>query len=68
MDVEFGMFSGAGEDVVYDIVKLAGKHALSDSTINRILEAIADNEEAFKEASDTVVRERVFAHLNRAAW
>jgi hypothetical protein len=68
MDYEFGMFSGAGEDVVYDIVKLAGKHALSDSTINAILKAVSDHEEAFKEASDTVVRERVFGFLNRAAW
>lgn len=67
MEYEFGMFTDTGEEVVSQVVKLACTYALSDTTINQMLVALS-NDEAFAEASDTVVRERVFKYLNRAAW
>lgn len=63
-DLDFGMMSDAGEDMIYDLVKLANKFMLNDSTVNAMLLAIS-NEEVYAEATDTVVRERVFAALGR---
>ena len=65
---EYGMFTGAGEEMMNDFVKFVSRHSLSDATINKILWTIAENEEMYAEASDTVVREQVFAELNRGAW
>jgi hypothetical protein len=67
MNQEFGMFTGAGEDMIYDFVKFANKHQLSDGSIKLMLEAIATNE-LFQEATDTVVRERVYASLTLETW
>ena len=67
MEYEFGMFSDDGEAAVAELVKFAGKYALTDSTINALLEALS-KEEVYSEATDTVVRERVFKYLDRAAW
>ena len=67
VDFEFGMFSDAGEDMIYDLVKFVSKHSVSDDTINAMLELIS-KEEMYAEAADTVVRERVFAYWNRASW
>ena len=64
---EFGMFSDDGEAAVAELVTFAGKYALTDSTINALLEALS-KEEVYSEATDTVVRDRVFAYLNRASW
>lgn len=64
VEVEFGMFTDMGEDVIYDIVKFADKYALNDRSVRLILEALSENE-AFAEAADTVVRENVFKFLGR---
>lgn len=67
MNKDFGMFTDTGEELVSELVRLSGTYALSDSTIKALLKAIS-TEEAFAEATDTVVRDRVFAYLNRASW
>lgn len=64
---EFGMFSDAGEAMINDFVAFANKHQLNDESIIQILWAIAENE-LFFEASDTVVRERVFAKLTNGSF
>lgn len=64
---EFGMFTDAGESMIADFVKFAATHAISDGAIITMLEAIS-TDEMYAEASDTEVRECVFAALNRGAW
>jgi hypothetical protein len=56
------MFSDAGEEAVYQLAVLAKKNALSELSIRMMLEGLAETE-AFEEANDTVVRERVFAYV-----
>lgn len=60
---EFGMFTDAGENLIADVIALARKHQLNDKSVNQILWALSENE-VFAEASDTVVREQVFAVLS----
>lgn len=64
MSLEFGMFTDDGESAVVDVVHLAMKYALNDRSVRLMLEALSENE-TFEEASDTVVRERVFKFLGR---
>jgi len=64
---EFGMFSGAGESMLNDFVAFANKHQLNDKSVTAILWALSENE-LFAEASDTAVREQVFASLTRAEF
>jgi hypothetical protein len=59
---KFGMYSDAGEEAVYQLAVYARKFALCDKSINQMLWALAETE-AFSEASDTVVRENVFAYV-----
>ena len=63
-DKEFGMFTDAGEDMLYDFVKFANKYQLNDKSVTAILWALSENE-VFAEASDTAVREQVFASLTQ---
>jgi len=63
-DREFGMFTDAGEDMLHDFVKFANKYQLNDKSVTDILWALSENE-VFAEASDTAVREQVFASLTQ---
>jgi hypothetical protein len=60
---EYGMFTDMGDDLINDFVLLARRYQLNDASVRLALEAFALNE-TFDEASDTVVRERVFAAVN----
>lgn len=64
---EYGMFTDQGNELIDDVIKLANRHQLHDRSINAILLALAENE-AFDEAADTVVREKVFASLERSSF
>lgn len=64
---EFRMFSDAGDQLIGAFVEFANKYQLNDKSINECLWAISENE-AYAEAADTVVRERVFAALNRSEF
>lgn len=65
---ESGMYTSAGDEMIADFVAFASKYALADKSIVDCLWAISETE-VFKEASDTVVREQVFAALNnRTVW
>lgn len=66
MSLDFGMFTDDGESALVDLVHFANKYALNDRSVRLLLEALSENE-AFEEASDTVVRERVFKFLGRNA-
>ena len=60
---EYGMFTDQGDALIDDLVILANKYQLHDRSINAMLWAISENE-TFAEASDTVVRDTVFATLS----
>ena len=60
--MNFGMYSDSGNHVIQDLVNLANKAQLSDRAVLSMLEALA-KDEMYAEATDTVVRERVFAQL-----
>ena len=62
MNFNFGMYSDLGNYVIQDLVNLANKAQLSDRAVLGMLEALA-KDEMYAEATDTVVRERVFAQL-----
>ena len=64
---EYGMFTDAGESMINEFVTFANKHQLSDGVVNKILWAISEDE-VFAEASDTAVREQVFASLTQGSW
>ena len=59
---KFGMFTESGDEMIADFVVFAGKYQLSNKAVVDALWAIAETE-GFAEASDTVVRENVFAAL-----
>ena len=59
---EFGMFTEAGDYEVYRIVDLAKRANLTWSQVTGLLEQLS-NTEGFEEATDTVVRERVWEFL-----
>lgn len=66
MNTKYGMFTAEGESMIAEFVAFANKHQLSDKSVVDALWAIA-NTEGFAEASDTVVRENVFAALTQGA-
>jgi hypothetical protein len=59
---EFGMFTEKGDYEVYRIVDLAKRANLTWSQVKGLLEQLA-NDLGFEEATDTVVRERVWECL-----
>ena len=59
---EFGMFTEEGDYEVYRIVDLAKRAGLTWHQVTGLLEQLADNQD-FAEATDTVVRERVWEEL-----
>jgi len=59
---EFGMFTEAGDYEVYRIVDLAKRARLTWHQVTGLLEQLS-TESDFAEATDTVVRERVWEEL-----
>jgi hypothetical protein len=64
---EYGMFRDQGDALIDDLVIFANKYQLNDKSINAMLWAISEND-TFSEASDTVVRDNVFAKLQRSSF
>lgn len=59
---EFGMFTEQGDYEVFRIVDLAKRARLTWHQVSGLLQQLADNP-AYEEATDTVVRERVWEEL-----
>ena len=59
---EFGMFTEQGDYEIYRIVDLAKRARLTWHQVSGLLLQLADNP-AYEEATDTVVRERVWEEL-----
>lgn len=59
----YGMFTSEGNDAVHALVIFAKKYNLTLPSVRDMLLALSENHR-FSEATDTVVRERVFAALN----
>lgn len=59
---EFGMFTEEGDYEVFRIVDLAKRARLTWHQVSGLLLQLADNP-AYEEATDTVVRERVWEYL-----
>ena len=64
---EYGMYRDQGDALIDDLVIFANKYQLNDKSINAMLWAISEND-TFAEASDTVVRDNVFAKLQRSSF
>jgi len=62
---EFGMFTEAGDYEVYCIVDLARQAGLTWWQVSGLLQQLS-TESGFEEATDTVVRERVWEELKYA--
>jgi hypothetical protein len=59
---EFGMFTEEGDYEIFRIVDLAKRARLTWHQVSGLLEQLS-NTEGFEEATDTVVRERVWEEL-----
>jgi hypothetical protein len=59
---EYGMFTEEGDYEVFRIVDLAKRARLTWHQVSGLLQQLADNP-AYEEATDTVVRERVWEEL-----
>ena len=59
---EFGMFTEEGDYEVYRIVDLARRARLTWNQVKGLLQQLSSTE-GFEEATDTVVRERVWEEL-----
>jgi hypothetical protein len=59
---EFGMFTEEGDYEVFRIVDLAKRARLTWHQVSGLLEQLS-NTKGFEEATDTVVRERVWEEL-----
>jgi hypothetical protein len=58
IEMNYGMFSDAGNAVVADLIKMAKNHSLSDEIVMAMMNAIA-KDECFGEIEDTEVREEI---------
>ena len=58
----YGMFTPRGNDVVHALVIFAKKYNLTEMTVREMLLALSEDKR-FSEATDTVVRERVFSAI-----
>ena len=63
---EFGMFTEEGDYEVYRIVDLAKRAGLTWWQVSGLLQQLS-TESGFEEATDTVVRERVWEELKYVA-
>ena len=59
---EYGMFTEEGDYEVFRIVDLAKRARLTWNQVSGLLQQLS-NTEGFEEATDTVVRERVWEEL-----
>jgi hypothetical protein len=59
---EYGMFTEQGDYEIYRIVDLAKRARLTWHQVSGLLQQLSDDP-AFEEATDTVVRERVWEEL-----
>ena len=59
---EYGMFTEEGDFEVYRIVDLAKRARLTWNQVSGLLQQLA-SDPAYEEATDTVVRERVWEEL-----
>ena len=59
---EYGMFTEQGDFEVYRIVDLAKRARLTWNQVSGLLQQLA-SDPAYEEATDTVVRERVWEEL-----
>ena len=59
---EYGMFTEQGDFEVYRIVDLAKRARLTWTQVSGLLQQLA-SDPAYEEATDTVVRERVWEEL-----
>ena len=58
--MDFGMFTSEGNVAVFGIVQYAKEHNLSWKTVYQNLVDLANSNEKYAEALDTVVRECVY--------
>jgi len=66
MTTEYGMFTEAGNREIDKIVDFARQYRLSRTQVITALELFANDNPDFAEATDTVVRERVWEELKYA--
>jgi len=63
---DYHMFTDQGDALIHDLVMLVDKYQLHDRSVLLMLSAISEND-TFLEATDTLVREAVFAKLQRSS-
>jgi hypothetical protein len=63
---DYQMFTDQGDALIHDLVMLIDKYQLHDKSVLLLLSAISKND-TFFEATDTLVREAVFAKLQRSS-
>jgi hypothetical protein len=63
---DYQMFTDQGDALIHDLVMLNDKYQLHDKSVLLLLSAISKND-TFFEATDTLVREAVFAKLQRSS-
>jgi len=63
---DYKMFTDQGDALIHDLVMLIDKYQLHDRSVLLMLSAISEND-TFLEATDTLVREAVFAKLQRSS-
>ena len=62
---DYQMFTDQGDALIHDLVMLVDKYQLHDKSVLLMLSAISEND-TFLEATDTLVKEAVFAKLQRS--
>ena len=62
---DYQMFTDQGDALIHDLVMLVDKYQLRDESVLLMLSAISKND-TFFEATDTLVKEAVFAKLQRS--
>jgi hypothetical protein len=62
IEMNYGMFSNAGNAVVADLIKMAKNHSLPEKVVMAMMSAIA-KDECFGEIEDTEVRECIGSAL-----
>ena len=65
--MSYGMFSDMGNGIVGCIVQMAVQYDLSERAVINTLKALAEDE-VYKEASDTAVREAVLYAIDEARF
>ena len=63
---DYQMLTDQGDALIHDLVMLVDKYQLHDRSVLLLLSAISENDTVL-EATDTLVREAVFAKLQRSS-